>query len=129
MDGNDTVGARLPYVAKILVVEDEAMVLVHAESFLLDAGHDALTASSFPQAEAILQSDQPLDLIFTDITLHDELEGGLKVGQLSGGIPVLYTSGRPLTDDMKALFAERSAFLPKPYRDGQVIEAVVELLK
>ena len=105
------------------------MVLELAESVLLDAGHDTVTASSFPQAEAIIQSDQPLDLIFTDITLHDELEGGLKVGQLSQGIPVLYTSGRPITDPMRALFAERSAFLPKPYRDHQVVDAVGALLK
>jgi DNA-binding NtrC family response regulator len=105
------------------------MVLELAESVLLDAGHDTVTASSFPQAEAIIQSDQPLDLIFTDITLHDELEGGLKVGQLSHGIPVLYTSGRPITGPMRARFAEPSAFLPKPYRDYQVVDAVGALLK
>jgi DNA-binding NtrC family response regulator len=116
-------------VANILVVEDEAMILVHAESVLLEAGHDTVTASSFWQAEAIILSDQLLDLIFTDMTLHDELEGGLKVGKLSQGIPVLYTSGRPITGMMRARFAERSAFLPKPYRDRQVVDAVVTLLK
>ena len=105
------------------------MVLDLAESVLIDAGHDTVTASSLPQAEAIMQSDQPLDLIFTDINLHDELEGGLKVGQLSQGIPVLYTSGKPITDNMRALFAARSAFLPKPYRDHQVVDAVGALLK
>ena len=116
-------------VASILVVEDEAMVLELAELVLLDAGHDTVTASSLSQAEAILQSDQPLDLIFTDINLHDELEGGLKVGQLSHGIPVLYTSGNPITPAMRAHFAEKSAFLPKPYRDRQVVDAVVALLQ
>ena len=116
-------------MANILVVEDEAIVLLNTESVLLDAGHDTVTASSFPQAEAIIQSDRPLDLIFTDINLHDELEGGLKVGKLSQGIPVLYTSGNPITDPIRALFAERSAFLPKPYRDHQVVDAVVALLE
>ena len=105
------------------------MILVHAASVLLNAGYDTVTASSFPQAEAILQSDQPLDLIFTDITLHDELDGGLKVGKLSQGIPVLYTSGKPVTKAIRACFAEPSAFLPKPYGDHQVVESVVELLK
>ena len=52
-------------MANILVVEDEAVVLVHAESVLSDAGHDTVTASSFWQAEAIILSGQPLDLIFT----------------------------------------------------------------
>ena len=105
------------------------MVLELAESVLLDAGHDTVAASSFPQAEAIVLSDHPFDLIFTDITLHDELEGGLKVGQLSRGIPVLYTSGKPITGPMRERFAERSAFLPKPYRDHQVVDAVAALLK
>ena len=105
------------------------MILAHAASVLLNAGHDTVTASSLPQAEAILQSDQPLDLIFTDITLHDEFDGGLKVGKLSQGIPVLYTSGKPVTKAMRSCFAERSAFLPKPYWDHQVVDAVVGLLK
>jgi DNA-binding NtrC family response regulator len=116
-------------LAKILVVEDEAMVLVLAESVLQDAGHETVTASNFTQAEAILQSDQGLDLIFTDINLEDQLDGGLKVGKLANGVAVLYTSGKPLTDGMKELFAERSAFLPKPYTNHQVVGAVADLLK
>lgn len=114
-------------MAKILVVEDEAMVLVLAESVLQDAGHETVTASNFPQAEAIMKSDQRLDLIFTDLNLEDQLDGGLKVGALAH-VPVLYTSGRPLTDGMKELFASRSAFLPKPYTNHQVVEAVAALL-
>jgi CheY-like chemotaxis protein len=127
--GNVTFGPRLPIVANILVVEDEAMILVHAESVLLEAGHDTCTAATLPQAEAIIQSDQPLDLIFTDITLLDELEGGLKVGKLSHGIPVLYTSGKPITRAIRARFAKRSAFVAKPYHDRQIVDAVVALLK
>jgi DNA-binding NtrC family response regulator len=115
-------------LAKILIVEDEAMVLVLAESVLQDAGHETVTASNFTQAEAIIQSDQGLDLVFTDINLEDELDGGLKVGKLAR-VPVLYTSGKPLTDGMKELFAERSAFLPKPYTNHQVMDAVADLLK
>jgi DNA-binding NtrC family response regulator len=116
-------------LAKILIVEDEAMVLVLAESVLKDAGHETVTASNCPQAKAIIEADQRLDLIFTDINLEDELDGGLKVGKLAGGVPILYTSGKPLTDGMKELFAERSAFLPKPYTNHQVVDAVAELLK
>jgi DNA-binding NtrC family response regulator len=116
-------------LAKILVVEDEAMVLVLAESVLQDAGHETITASNVPQAEAIIQSGQRLDLIFTDISLEDQLDGGLQLGKLSNGIPVLYTSGKPLTDGMQELLAERSAFLPKPYTTHQVVDAIAGLLK
>ena len=42
--------------------------------------------------------------------------------------PVLYTSGRSATDGMKSLFAERSAFLSKPYTVQQLTSAVANLL-
>jgi CheY-like chemotaxis protein len=60
------------------------------------------------EAQALINSDQKFDLVFTDINLTDGLEGGLQVGQLirqtREGKPVLYTSGKPLTDGMKELF-------------------------
>ena len=65
--------------------------------------------------------------------LGNHKEGGLTLGKLIGearkGTPVLYTSGRTLTDGMQSLFVERSAFLPKPYTAQQLTEAVAELLR
>ena len=116
-------------MAKILIVEDEVVVLVLAESVLQEAGHETFTASNCPQARAIIESDQQLDLVFTDINLEQALDGGLQVGKLAQGVPILYTSGKPLTDGMRELFAERSAFLPKPYTNHQVVDAVADLLK
>jgi hypothetical protein len=37
---------------------------------------------------------------------------------------VLYTSGRDLTDGMKARFVEKSAFLPKPYTVEELLTAL-----
>ena len=114
-------------MATILIVEDEIAVLVLAESVLQSNGHDTLSASTLAQAQAIIHSDQKFDLIFTDISLADQKEGGLQVGQTAiqarVRIPVLYTSGMALTDGMKALFSEPSEFLPKPYRDDELVTA------
>jgi CheY-like chemotaxis protein len=108
-------------MASILVVEDEPTVLVLGESVLQRAGYETLTAGTLAEAQAVIHSDQKLDLVFTDITLPENPEGGLQMGQLvrqaRPGVPVLYTSGRALTDGMKELFVERSSFLPKPYTD------------
>src|SRR5207344_1924486 len=49
-------------VAAILVVEDEAQVLVLAESYLEEHGHKTLSAATVTQASAIIERDQPLDL-------------------------------------------------------------------
>ncbi len=120
-------------MATILVVEDEAVILVLIDSVLQHAGYETLTAGSLAQAQAIVHSDHKIDLVFTDINLADDMEGGLKVGQLvkqfRDGTPVVYTSGRGLTDGMESMFAEPSRFVPKPYTDEQVIEIVSAVLR
>jgi DNA-binding response OmpR family regulator len=63
----------------------------------------------------------------------DVMEGGLQVGQLirqaRNGTPVLYTTGRGITDGMVQLFVEPSAYLAKPYTHDQLITAVANLLR
>ena len=120
-------------MACVLVVEDEAVVCILTESILQHVGYETLTASTLAQARALIQSDAKIDLVFTDINLTDGLEGGLQVGQLVSqarqGTPVLYTSGKPLTEGMRELFVEPSEFLPKPYTDDQVTGAISRLLR
>ena len=117
----------------ILIVEDEAPILVLVESILKDAGYETLTAATLAEAQAVILSDQPVDLVFTDINLGEDHEGGLQVGQIlrqtRPNTSVVYTSGRGLTDGMKSLFVERHLFLPKPYTNEQLLEAVASLLQ
>jgi CheY-like chemotaxis protein len=56
-------------MATILLVEDEDQVRVLAESYLEEQGHTVLTAASKNGALAILESDQPVDLLFADLGL------------------------------------------------------------
>jgi DNA-binding NtrC family response regulator len=102
-------------------------------SILQDAGHETLSASTVAEAQAIIHSDEKFDLVFSDVGLANHPEGGITVGQLIGqarpGTPILYTSGRALTDGMKSLFVQRSAFLSKPYTGHQLVDAVNELLR
>ena len=119
-------------MAVILIVEDEAPLLVLAESVLEHAGHDTLSAGSLAQAQAVIHLDADFDLVFTDIGLADQREGGLQVGQSTRearqGTPILYTSGMIITDGMRSLFVTPSEFLPKPYREHELLDAVSRLL-
>jgi CheY-like chemotaxis protein len=120
-------------MAKVLIVEDEAMVLVLAESVIQSAGYETISAASLSEAEALVGSqDGRLDIVFTDISLGDDKEGGVHIGRLlrqqHPTIPVLYTSGRNLTDGLKELLVEGSEFLPKPYTDTQLVDALAALL-
>jgi CheY-like chemotaxis protein len=120
-------------VATVLIVEDEPVVLTLAESILQHAGYDTISAATVAEAEAILRSDKSIDVVATDIGLGEELDGGLKIARVASqehpGTPVLYMSGRPLTDGMQALFVEPNAFLPKPYTDDQLVSGVSSLLR
>ena len=117
-------------MAKILIVEDEATILLLVKSVLKHAGHDTLTASTLTEAQAILDSDQHLDLVVTDIQLGEGTEAGIQIGQIiaqsRAGTPVIYASGRALTDGMQQLLVEPSVFVPKPYTDEKMLAALLE---
>jgi DNA-binding NtrC family response regulator len=121
-------------MARALVVEDEAQVLLLAESVLQQAGFDMLSVATVAEAQAIINDQgEKFDLVFADVELGNHNEGGLTLGKFVGevrkGTLVLYTSGRTLTDGMQSLFIEGSAFLPKPYTAQQLTEAVAALLR
>jgi CheY-like chemotaxis protein len=120
-------------MATVLVVEDEAVLLVLAESVIRSAGYETLTASSLSQAQALIGSPEHFDLVVTDINLGEDREAGIHVGrlvrQLRPQTPVLYTSGFNMTDGLRELFVDNSEFLDKPYTDLQLIETMARLLR
>lgn len=111
-------------MAAILIVEANDQVRVLAESCLEGEGHKILSAATTEQALAILESDEPIDLLFTDLGLQNDQQAGLtlarKAVELRPDLKVLYTSGQGVTDGMIALFVPNSAFLPKPYTIDQL---------
>jgi DNA-binding NtrC family response regulator len=120
-------------VAVVLVVEDEEQVRVMAESILQEAGHETRCAASMTEAQAILESDEKIDVLFADLSLMDSQEAGLHLAQAAAkhrpGLPVVYTTGRGVTDGMRALFVERNVFLAKPYNMQELLTAVSNVLK
>jgi CheY-like chemotaxis protein len=106
-------------MAVILVVEDEEQVRVLAKSYLEEQGHQVLSAGSPDGAIALLKTTPHVDVLFTDINLKDKIASGIELAQDAAvrwpHLKILYTTGKDLTDGMKARFVENSAFLPKPY--------------
>jgi two-component system cell cycle sensor histidine kinase/response regulator CckA len=111
-------------MAAILIVEDETQVRVLTESYLRDQGHATLSAANIEEAMAVLELPQEIDLLFTDIGLQGDVQAGLTLSQRAierrPALRVLYTTGLAITDGMKAMFVEHSAFLPKPYTIDQL---------
>jgi CheY-like chemotaxis protein len=65
----------------VLIVEDEDALRVLAESIIQHHGYEALSAGTVEQAIALLEGDQKLDLLFTDLGLRDDLQAGLTAAQ------------------------------------------------
>jgi DNA-binding NtrC family response regulator len=114
-------------MASVLVVEDEAQVLI-AESYLPEHGHQTLSASTVTGATTLLNGDDQIDLLFTDIGLQDDLEAGLKLAasaiERRPAMKVLYATGQAVTDGMKEQFVPKSAMLVKPYTVDQLLTSL-----
>jgi DNA-binding NtrC family response regulator len=121
-------------MAIVLIVEDEVPLLVLAESVLEEAGYQTTSASTVAEALAIIDdAEQKIDLLFTDLGLGEQMDGGLEIGQAftkaRPDLPVVYTTGRGVTDGMLKLFVEPNRFLAKPYTSEQLLTAVTDAMR
>ena len=116
----------------VLVVEDDASVRLTVTELLRELGYSYLEAKDAPTAIPYLQSNQPIDLLVTDVGLP-----GMNGRQLA-------EIGRQYRADLKVLFitgytekaAVRSGFLApgmqmmgKPFTVGALSEKIRELLE
>jgi CheY-like chemotaxis protein len=118
-------------MAVILIVEDDVFIREVAEMMIQSWGHRTLSASDVDEALLLLRSPQPIDALFTDIYLKEEVLGGCELARqaikLRPNLRVLYTTGNSVTDKLKALFVEGTHFLRKPYTQHQLQDSVAEL--
>jgi len=119
-------------MAVVLVVEDDDFIRQSLEWVLEDMGHNALAASDLAGALVHLVAVQPIDALFVDIRLAALAFGGYDVANqaicLRPLLPVLYTSGSPLTYDMTGRFVPGGRFLQKPYSPAQIEAFIVAIL-
>jgi two-component system cell cycle sensor histidine kinase/response regulator CckA len=116
----------------ILVVEDQAPVRMLMEEVLLDAGHHVLTAVNGLAAMKILDQNDRIDLLITDIVMPKvngpELAAHLR--NRFAHVPVLYMSG--YTDDAllrSGMIDQGATFLQKPFLPEVLVSKVNDLLR
>jgi CheY-like chemotaxis protein len=114
----------------VLVVEDEPTIRALAISILEDLGCETLSAANAREALALIEQDQPIDVLFTDINLPDGPDAidGLELARRAVAfrprLRVIYTTGGGQTDGMVVLFVDGAKFLAKPYTNEQLIRIV-----
>ena len=112
--------------AVILVVEDELFVRMIAADVLVEHGMIVLEAGCADEALALIEAEDRIDLLFTDINMPGELDG-LELAAIARrrrpDLKLIVTSGgtNMTTDDVP----DHGVFIPKPY-DARVLTQVVE---
>jgi len=109
----------------VLLVEDEPLVRIVNLEILHEAGFRVIDANDADEAFEILKRRSGIKAVLTDVDMPGSMNGLEFARLVAQGWPevaVLVTSGKvqPSPQDLPP----RSAFLPKPYMPGDLIEAL-----
>ncbi len=131
-DGAEAAPAPRPArPAAILVVEDEDAVRTLVRRILVRAGYRVLEARGGLEAIGILERNEPLDLVLTDVVMPGmggrELAG--HVARLRPGLRILFTSGYNEDEVLqRGISQENEPFLPKPFSPARLLRKVADVL-
>ena len=117
---------------RVLLVEDDPMVLRLSETRLRTLGFDCVTATTGDAAWDILQRRNDIDVVFTDLVMPGDLSGHALAKRVAQDMPdlrILITSG--FSENVLRGEEETHAFaiLRKPYRQADLAEAFRSLLQ
>ncbi|TBD47094.1 response regulator [Rhizobium ruizarguesonis] len=110
---------------KILVVEDEPMLLMAAVDVVEDAGYEALEARNADEAIVLLETEPDIAVLWTDIDMPGSMDGlklAAAVRDRWPPVEILIVSGmqRPADSAIPA----RGVFFPKPYDTRKITETL-----
>ena len=111
---------------RILMVDDDALILMNSVDMLEDLGYDVTSANSGAKALEILAADMMYDLLITDYSMPNMngLQLALAVRALLPKLPILLATGYvelPVKSDLML------AQLSKPYSQSDLQSAIKEL--
>ena len=107
---------------KILVIDDEILILNTIERALVKVGYHVTRAQNMQELEIALRG-APFDLMITDLHMEDDSVENIisRVRQTSPSIKVLFMSG-------SAYKTETDNFIEKPFRLDELREKVRSFL-
>lgn len=112
----------------VLVVEDDAILRMYAVEMIEEAGFKVTEAQDADEAIKLLESRTDIRIIFTDIDMPGSMNG-LKLAHAVAHrwppIRIIATSGHFKVREGD--LPDGGRFIPKPYRQHQVIGALTEL--
>lgn len=114
---------------RILVVEDEPIIQIGATSIVEALGFEALAAFNADQAIAILEANQDIRLVFTDVDMPGSMDG-LKLAHYIRNrwppIQIIVASGKAILEE--SVMPSGSKFFGKPYDEHAIADAITRML-
>jgi CheY-like chemotaxis protein len=110
---------------KILLVEDEPLILMDVELELREAGHEVVSVSNADRAIEVLVDDRLIEVVLTDIDMPGSMDGlklAASVRSRWPPIQIVVMSGkrRPTGDELP----KRARFIEKPVHTPELLKAV-----
>jgi PAS domain S-box-containing protein len=112
----------------VLIVDDEDELAAIAKSVLEELGYTTICASSGDEAQQILNNNNTVDIVFSDVVMPGTMNGfdlAVAIAETKPNLKVLLTSG--FTGKMKHKHSVEpwsKTILIKPYRDIELAEAI-----
>ena len=117
-----------PSLPTIMIIEDEALVRQVTAMEFEEAGFAVIAFAHADPALEILAGDDRVDVLFTDISLPDSIDGwaiARRARELRPALPVIYATGYS-ADPVQLV--DGAYFFKKPYLPTAIIAAVHNML-
>jgi DNA-binding response OmpR family regulator len=121
----------MPRRAVILVVEDDFNVRDLVRTYLASQDYDVIEAENGDAAMPILEGDEPLDLLLTDIVMPGSRDGfalARDARRLRPALRVLHITGYPGLLEKEGAALAKEETLKKPFRPAELLERIGLLL-
>jgi CheY-like chemotaxis protein len=115
--------------AVVLVVEDNALILMTALDRVTTSGFEGVGAASADEAIAILEARSDIRLVFTDVEMPGPIDG-LKLAHYIRSrwppIHLIVASGRTVLEESQLPIG--ATFFSKPYDNNTIVEEMSRML-
>lgn len=116
---------------RILVIDDDDLMLSVLKEILESASYDVSTANSGDRGLELFRSISP-DLVITDLIMPrtDGVHVIEEIRRASPDVRIIAVSGTPRIDTMgEAVRAEANRVIAKPFDQDEILDAIAELLE
>lgn len=118
-------------MARILTVDDEDVILVIVETLLISEGYDVVTIQDGEKAVEFLKSDEPLDLMISDIRMNPV--NGLELLKLAREVrpemPVIMVTAFHSEEKVAEVMGMGAfGYIRKPFKGDEILAKVKEAL-